>query len=94
MTVPLPVISFGLTYKVTPKFGWFYKSEIFALTFDEWEGTYSDGSLGMEYRAWKNIGLGLGLGTNSLKVIEKTGDYKFSFSNRIGGLQLFVSGYF
>jgi hypothetical protein len=94
VTVPLPVLSIGLAYKITPKFGWFYKSEIFALTFDKWEGTYADGTLGMEYRVWENIGLGLGLGSKALKVIEKTGDYKFAFSNRISGLQVFVAGYF
>ena len=93
-TVPLPVLSFGLTYGVTPKFHWYLKSEVFAIAIDDWEGVYTDGSLGIEYRFWKNVGLGTGFGTNSLKVTEKTGEYKFSFDNRISGLVFYVAGYF
>ncbi|WP_455207195.1 hypothetical protein [Kaarinaea lacus] len=94
VTVPLPVLSFGLIYKVTPKFGWFVKSEIFAIEFNNWEGSYTDGSAGVEYRMWKQIGLGLGIGTNSLKIVETTDDYRFSFANRITGLSIYVAGYF
>jgi hypothetical protein len=93
-TVPLPVLSFGLTYHVTPKFMWYIKSEAFAISIDDWSGTYTDSTLAMEYRAWKNVGLGLGLGTNALKIIEDTGDYKFQYDNRITGLNLYVAGYF
>jgi hypothetical protein len=93
-TVPLPVLSFGLTYHVTPKFMWYIKSEAFAISVDDWSGTYTDSTLAMEYRAWKNVGLGLGFGTNALKIIEDTGDYKFQYDNRISGLNLYVAGYF
>ena len=93
-TVPLPVLSFGLTYNVTPKFMWYIKSEAFAISIDDWSGTYTDSTLAMEYRAWKNVGLGLGLGTNALKIIEDTGDYKFQYDNRITGLNLYVAAYF
>jgi len=83
-----------LTYHVTPKFMWYIKSEAFAISIDDWSGTYTDSTLAMEYRAWKNVGLGLGLGTNALKIIEDTGDYKFQYDNRITGLNLYVAGYF
>ena len=93
-TVPLPVLSFGLHYNVTPKFKWFLKTEVFAIAFDDWEGTYSDGTVGMEYRAWENVGLGVGLGSNALKIVEDTNDYKFQYDNRISGINLYVAGYF
>ena len=93
-TVPLPVLSFGLTYNVTPKFMWYLKSEVFAISIDDWSGTYTDNALAMEYRAWKNVGLGAGLGSNALKIIEDTGDYKFQYDNRITGLNLYVAAYF
>ena len=54
-TVPLPVLSLGLTYHVTPKFMWYLKSEVFAISIDDWSGTYTDSTLAMEYRAWKNV---------------------------------------
>jgi hypothetical protein len=93
-TVPLPVLSLGLTYHVTPKFMWYLKSEVFAISIDDWSGTYTDSTLAMEYRAWKNVGLGAGLGSNALKIIEETGDYKFQYENRISGLNLYVAAYF
>lgn len=92
-SLPLPVLSFGLTYHVTPKFSWYTKSEFFALKFDQYDGTYTDSSLGMEYRAFKNVGLGIGFGSNSLKLIEQTDDYKFTYDNRISGLVVYVAAY-
>ena len=93
-TVPLPVLSFVLSYHVNPKFHWYLKSEAFALAFDDWEGTYTDGTLGIEYRFWKHVGIGAGLASNSLQITEKTGEYKFQYTNRISGLLFYVAGYF
>ena len=93
-TVPLPVLSFVLTYSVTPKLRWYLKAEAFALKFEDWDGLYTDSLLGIEYRAFKNVGLGIGLGSNSLKVTETASDYKFIFDNRITGLVLNVAAYF
>ena len=92
--VPLPVISFRLGYDVTPKLNWFLQTELFALSFDDWDGTYSDLQLGMEYRVIKNLGLGVGLGNNSLKLLEETDRSRFDFSNRVSGFHFFISGNF
>ena len=93
-TVPLPVLSFGLSYFVTPKFHWYIKSEVFAIAFDDWKGTYTDATLGLEYRFWKHVGLGTGLGSNSLRIVEETSDHKFSYDNRISGIIFYVAGYY
>ena len=93
-SVPLPVFSFSLTYHVTPKFYWGLKAEAFALKFEEWDGIYTDSSLAMEYRAFENVGLGIGLNSNSLKITEDTSDYKFTFDNRITGVLLYAAAYF
>ena len=92
--LPLPVLSFGLIYKVTPEFAWYLKSEFFAIAFDNWEGSYTDSTAGIEYLAFKNVGLGIGFASNSLKVTEKTSDYKFTFDNRITGVLLYAAAYF
>ncbi len=94
VTVPLPVISFALTYAVTPKFHWSFKGEAFALKFEDWDGIYTDMTLSMEYRTFKNIGLGIGLGTNSLKITEDTSDHKFIYDNRISGVLMYAAAYF
>lgn len=93
-TLPLPVFSAGLTYHVTPKFDWFLKAELFTLQFDDWEGTYTDSSLGMEYRAFKHVGLGIGLNSDSLRITEDASDYKFTFDSRITGLLIYAAAYF
>ena len=93
-TVPLPVVSFNLSYNVTPKFSWGLRAEAFSLKFDEWDGLYTDVSLKMEYRAFKNVGLGMGLNSNSLKVTEDTSEYKFVFDNRISGILVYAAAYF
>ena len=93
-TLPLPVLSFALIYQVTPKFSWHIKSEFFALEFDNWDGRYTDTTLGMEYRFFKHVGLGIALAGNSLKVTEDTDDYKFNYDNRITGVMFNVAAYF
>ena len=93
-TLPLPVLSFALVYQVTPKFSWHLKSEFFALEFDKWDGRYTDTTLGMEYRFFKHVGLGIALAGNSLKVTEDTDDYKFSYDNRVTGVLLNAAAYF
>lgn len=93
-SLPLPVLSFGLIYAVTPDFAWYIKSEFFALSFDNWEGRYTDTTAGIEYRAFENVSVGLGFAGNSLKVTEKASDYKFTFDNRITGVLLYAATYF
>lgn len=92
--LPLPVLSFKLDYKVTPKFDWFLKSQSFALSLVEWRGTYTDIELGMTYQAFENFGVGVGLGSNALNVIRESDNVRFEFDNRVSGLHFFVSANF
>ncbi len=94
VTAPLPVISLGLKYNVTPKFNWHIKSEVFAISYDEYDGTYTDATLGMEYRAWRNVGLGVGLGSNALDLTQTTSDYKLKYNNRLTGIHAYIAAYF
>lgn len=93
-TLPMPVISFALKYQITPRTSWHLKSELFKLSFDDWDGVYSDSQIGMEYRAFDHYGLGVGIGTNTLKIVEETSDYKFTYENRVTGLLVYLAGYF
>ena len=93
-TVPLPVISFVLKYNINPKWKWYLKTEAFALKFDKWAGSYRDVTLGIEYRAWKNVALGAGLSANSLELDEEDPEYELHFTNNISGGLLYVATYF
>jgi len=92
--LPLPVVSFSVVYHITPKFSWQFKQEFFALHYDKWDGTYTDSTLGMEYRVFENVGLGIALASNSLKLTEKEDDYKFNYDNRITGFLINAAAYF
>ena len=65
-TLPLPVFSFLMNYDVTDSFGWYLKTEAFALKYEDWRGAYRDATLGAEYRAWRHVGLGLAITGNAL----------------------------
>jgi len=93
-TLPLPVFSFSIIYNLTPRFYWHFKQEFFALKFEEWDGNYTDSTLGIEYRVFENVGLGIALSGNSLKLTEEADDYKFSYDNRLTGILLNVAAYF
>jgi hypothetical protein len=93
-TLPLPVFSFALNYRVTPKFGWYLKTEAFALAFDNYTGAYRDNQLGMEYRAWRHVGLGASLNVNSLDLEEDDSESKLKYANSRSGLLLYLATYF
>lgn len=93
-TVPLPVLSFGLTYKVTPKFNWHLKSEYFRLAFEDWNGVYADNILGLDYRFADHVSVGMGFGGNTLAIIESGSDEKFKFENRVTGLYVNLASHF
>jgi hypothetical protein len=93
--LPLPVLSVGVNYQVSPRWHWYLSSEIFAISIDdELDGSFIDNSAGAEYRLSDHWGLGLGVGSNSLRLVDERDDYRFAYDNRISGLQIYVSGYF
>ncbi|MCJ7557689.1 MAG: hypothetical protein MUP90_12355 [Gammaproteobacteria bacterium] len=67
------------------------KTEMFALKFEDWNGVYTDVSLGMEYSFTDHFAAGLGLGSSSLRMTEDTSDYRFEFNNRIVGITFYVA---
>jgi hypothetical protein len=94
VSVPLPVLSFVLSYQINPKWHWHLKTEVFALKFDKWAGTYTDATFGVEYRAWKNVALGVGLSSNNLEIEEEDPGYELKYNQTIAGGLLYVATYF
>ena len=93
-TIPLPALGLGIVYHINPQWKWYLMSEFFALDYDDWRGTYSDTLFGIEYMPWKHFGLGIGIGTNNLNVLELNDEYRFSYDNRITGINLQLSTQF
>ncbi|MDO3385367.1 DUF481 domain-containing protein [Gilvimarinus sp. SDUM040013] len=84
-TLPLPVASIGFRYNITENWRWFYNLSAFALSFDNLSGVYTDNRLGMDYFFTPNIGVGAGIGTNTIRLREDTANYKLEFENRMTG---------
>ena len=93
-TVPLPVLSVGLQYHITPRLKWTFSAEAFSMSFDDWSGIYTDTLLGLEFKPFTHFGVGIGLGANSLNIEEENRDYKFDFDNRITGSVIYLTMYF
>jgi len=93
-TLPLPVLSLAMNYRVTPKFGWYLKTEAFSLAFDKYTGTYRDTLAGLEYRAWRQVGLGAALSFNSLNLEEDDSKSKLKYGATQTGLLFYLATYF
>ena len=93
-TLPLPVLSLALNYRVTPNFGWYMTTEAFALAFDNFTGSYRDTQLGMEYRAWRHVGLGAALNVNALNLEEDDSKSKLKYATSRSGLLIYLATYF
>ncbi len=93
-TVPLPVVAFTLAYRISPRWSWSLDNQWFAMRFGEYSGNYTDVTLRLEYRAWKNVGLGVGIGSNNLTIGRENDDYRFTFRNRIAGGLLYLTTWF
>ena len=61
------------------------------MKFDDWEGSYSEIQLGLEYAIFDNFGVGVALASDSLSATENTTDYKFKYDNKLNGINVFVS---
>jgi hypothetical protein len=68
--------------------------ELFAIEYSNIDGVFTDISLGVEYRVFRHVGLGMGLDSNSLKIVEDESNYKFTYDNRLTGLLLYAAAYF
>lgn len=90
-TVPLPTLGIGLNYRINPSLYWFLKTEGFYLKYDDWDGSYAETQLGIEYAVLENVGVGMALASDSLSASETTSEYKFKYDNKLNGVNLYVS---
>jgi len=90
-TVPLPVVMFMIAYQINDRWRWAIENQWFSLNFETIQGAYNDNTVRVEYQAWKNVSLGLGVGVNNLFIEESNSDYIFRYRNRIAGAMLYVA---
>jgi len=90
-TVPLPVVMFMIAYRIDDKWSWSIENQWFSMNFETIRGAYNDSTVRIEYQAWDNVSLGVGLGVNNLFLEDDNGDYIFRYRNRIAGGMLYVA---
>lgn len=99
-TAPLPVIGLRADIAITPK--WFLRSgfDVFYVSVDDYTGYLTDVRLAGEYKAFKNVGFGLGFETMHLQVEaeESTGvpgvDFDGKFEFDYAGIYAYTKVYF
>ena len=92
VTLPLPVIGFKGEYTViNKKLFVSYRSEYFALTYDNYKGSLISSALNLEYRFIDNAGIGIGYNANKIYLEADDGDKKVEASNDLTGAMLYLT---
>lgn len=75
VTAPLPVVGFRGDFAITPK--WFLRTgtQVFYLEIEQFKGTIFTGKAACEYKAWKHVGIGIGMDMFNLKIEAEGEDY-------------------
>ena len=70
-TVPLPTLGIALNYRINPSLYWFLKAEGFYMKYDDWDGSYSETQLGIEYAIMDNVGIGAAVGAAQRVFLDR-----------------------
>ena len=99
-TAPLPVVGLRADFALTPK--WFLRTnfDVFYISIDRYTGFLTDVQIAAEYKAWKNVGFGLGLDTMHIEVeadkntsvpgLNASGEFGFDYA----GIYAYTKVYF
>ena len=91
VTAPLPVVGVRVNYNFNPKTRIMYKTDVFAIRFDQYKGNMVDSSLLVEYQPWKHVGFGGGLNTVQIQGESDEDNGTASLVNRVMGLQAYIT---
>lgn len=100
VTAPLPVVGLRADIAITPK--WYLRTgfDVFYLSYDEYTGFLTDVRAGVEYKAFKNVGFGLGFETMHLEVeatsgtsvpgVDFSGSFEFDYAGLYGYMKFYL----
>ena len=95
VTAPLPVFGLSMDYTISPRWLVHYKVETFYIELgSEIRGSLLSAELGVEYRLFKNMGLGLAINRFALDAKVNTSSYSGGVTDLYRGSNLYVSAYF
>jgi hypothetical protein len=91
---PLPVISLLLAYDISARWKVLWTHDVLFLEIDGISGDFSDSNLAVEFRAFKNVGFGLGYNRVGLNVEGEDDGDQYSAVVRYDAARLYVKAAF
>ena len=90
VTAPLPVIGLRGEYEISDRWTFRASGELFALEYEEYDGSLVDLYAGVDYQMWKHASIGLGINSVVLDVGITRERFTGNFDWRYDGGLLFV----
>jgi hypothetical protein len=95
VTAPLPLFGLQMAYAISPKWSVRYLSEAFYIEIeDALKGTLLNNELSIEYKAFKNFAIGVGVTRLSTDFEVDDDDWRGDFNDSHRGYLLYGSLYF
>jgi hypothetical protein len=93
-TIPLPTIGIQGSWAVSPSWRINGAVQVFSLEYDDYEGSFTTGSLAAEYRINRNFAVGAGYTLNDYNLDVTKGKARGSFEYQFNGPMIYVTGGF
>lgn len=91
-TLPLPVFGFKGEYTIINDALFVsFKTEVFALKFEDYSGSLATNTLQFDYRFYKGYGIGIGYNVNNIKVEHEGSGTQYKVENNLAGAMLNLS---
>jgi hypothetical protein len=87
---PLPTLGFYGAYAFTPKWLLSGRVDIFSLDYDDYEGQLINATLGVDYRLFRNLGLGIAYRYIDYDLSVTTSEYNGSINYGFSGPLLYL----
>jgi hypothetical protein len=87
---PLPTLGFYGAYALTPKWLISGRVDIFSLDYDDYEGKLVNATLGVDYRLFRNLGLGAAYRFIDYDLSVTTSEYNGGINYRFSGPLLYL----
>jgi hypothetical protein len=94
LIAPVPMLGVHLVYSIAPRLAFRTTAHAFYLNTDDWVAQLGEFKLGLDYYAWKNVGVGLGYDLVNMSYTDEDATKEFRVSYKYDGLMAYLSFYF
>jgi hypothetical protein len=93
-TIPLPTLGIQGSWALTPSWRINGQVQVFSLEYDDYEGSFTTGSISAEYRINRNYAVGAGYLVNDYNLDVTSGQARGSFDYAFSGPMLYLTAGF